>query len=383
MTPATDRSTARAASRGRWKRILAAAGSHVIAVALFGGSVAPLRTDVAAADGTGGRPYVFAYYYIWFTHGSWARAKEDLPALGRYDSDDRAAVRQHMAWLQQAGVDGLIVSWKHEDRLDAPLKIVIEEANKAGIELVLLYQGLDFERQPIEPDRIATDIRWFLDTYHASPTIAPFGRPAVVWSGTWKFSDDEIARVRSAIGAPDRVLLFGSERSAAEYAARADLFDGDAYYWSSPDPLETPKYTERLADLSAAVHADSGIWIAPAAPGFDARLVGGKSVVPRRDGETYRAAWAGAIASGPDAVGIISWNEFSENSHIEPSQTMSTTYLDLTGELIRALGTGEVAPVRPTPGGSFAWDRASLIIVTLVGVAIIAMTTHLRRRPES
>lgn len=133
MTPATDRSTARAGSRGRWKRILAAAGSLVIAVALFGGSIAPLRTDVAAADGTGGRPYVFAYYYIWFTHGSWARAKEDLPALGRYDSDDRAAVRQHMAWLQQAGVDGLIVSWKHEDRLDAPLKIVIEEANKAGI----------------------------------------------------------------------------------------------------------------------------------------------------------------------------------------------------------------------------------------------------------
>jgi hypothetical protein len=62
--------------------------------------------------------------------------------------------------------------------------------------------------------------------------------------------------------------------------------------------------------------------------------------VPRRDGATFRAAWAGALGTNPDILGIISWNEFSENSHIEPSKTYGDEYLKLTTELIAGLPTG-------------------------------------------
>ena len=41
--------------------------------------------------------------------------------------------------------------------------------------------------------------------------------------------------------------------------------------------------------MGEAVHAHGGLWIAPAAPGFDARQVGGTTVVERRDGATLRA----------------------------------------------------------------------------------------------
>ena len=49
-------------------------------------------------------------------------------------------------------------------------------------------------------------------------------------------------------------------------------------------------------------------------------------------------------------MSIISWNEFSENSHIEPSQSMSTTYLDVTRDLVASLGETRptVAPVPST-----------------------------------
>jgi len=162
---------------------------------------------VGSEAGVPPRPLVLAYYYIWYTPSSWNRAKSDLPTLGAYDSANRAVIAQHMAWAKQAGIDGLIVSWKHQDRLDGPLQTVVQEAEKAGLKLVLLYQGLDFNRRPLDDATVASDIKWFLDTYGTSPVFDVFGRPAVVWSGTWGYTDAQIKRVRGLIGAPDRILL--------------------------------------------------------------------------------------------------------------------------------------------------------------------------------
>lgn len=324
-----------------------AALAALVAVCLLSRPALDLAASHATARAeTDDAPLVFAYYYIWFTEASWARAKTDLPLLGEYASDDRAVIRQHVRWARDAGIDGLIVSWKHVGRLDAPLSILVDEARAEGLNLILLYEGLDFERNPIAVSQVANDLEWFAATYASDPVFDVFGRPAVVWSGTWKFKDDDIASVRDAIG-PDRLLVLGSEKDAESYAARSNLLDGDAYYWSSANPRVTPGYRDRLSSLAAAVHADAGIWIAPAAPGFDARLVGGSSVVQRDDGATYRASWEGAAGTAPDAIGIISWNEFSENSHIEPSREHGSRYLELTAELIEEL-PGHAAVERPT-----------------------------------
>jgi hypothetical protein len=299
---------------------------------------------------SGVRPLVLAYYYIWYTTTSWRRAKQDLPQLGTYDSRDRDVVAQQIQWAKAAGIDGLIVSWKHETRLDAALRVVVDEATKANMKLVLLYQGLDFDRLPLDDATVAGDLKWFLDNYSPAAPFKVFGdRPVIVWSGTWGYKDNQISSVRTAIGAPGRALLLGSERSADAYAGRAALFDGDAYYWSSPDPLSTPGYQRRLNALAAAVRADGGRWIAPAAPGFDARQIGGTSVVPRRDGKTLRAAWTGALNTSPDVLGLISWNEFSENSYVEPSKSLGDAYLKLVGDLTAALPA-----VGSPPGASAA-----------------------------
>jgi hypothetical protein len=46
-----------------------------------------------------------------------------------------------------------------------------------------------------------------------------------------------------------------------------------------------------------------------------------------------------ALQSLPDAIGLISWNEFSENSHIEPSQNYGGVYLKLLRETRLVLPT--------------------------------------------
>ena len=114
----------------------------------------------------------------------------------------------------------------------------------------------------------------------------------------------------------------GTEKSTEGYERVARYFDGNAYYWSSVD-LSSTTATRNAFRTWGRPYTTPGLWIAPFAPGFDARLVGGTREVPRRDGETLRAEYNAAISSSPDALGLISWNEFSENT-VEPSERHGT-----------------------------------------------------------
>ena len=164
------------------------------------------------------------------------------------------------------------------------------------------------------------DLRYFAARYGADPAFGVLGaKPLVIWSGTWKFSRAQVAGVAARVR--PRMLLLASEKNRAGYLRLAGLVDGDAYYWSSVDPLKHARfYPAKLDSMSAAIHAHHGLWIAPAAAGFDARLLGGHIVVPRRGGATLRTELRIAAASAPSAIGLISWNEWSENSAIEPSR---------------------------------------------------------------
>jgi hypothetical protein len=271
-----------------------------------------------AAPSNGAKPVpVLAYYYIWYDHGSWSRAKTDYPLLGRYSSDDRRVLEQHVKWAQSAGIDGFIVSWKHTPALDARLSKLVTIADRLHFKLAIIYQGLDFYRRPLPVSRVAADLRFFESTYANDDAFHLYSKPLVIWSGTWKFTASEVSEAATPVR--DRLLVLASEKNIAGYQRLADLVDGDAYYWSSVDPVTYPGYPSKLVQMSAAIHKRLGLWIAPAAAGFDARLVGGHIIVPRRGGATLRDELGGAESSNPDAIGLISWNEFSENSAIEPS----------------------------------------------------------------
>jgi hypothetical protein len=277
------------------------------------------------------KPPVLAYYYIWYDTSSWNRAKTDYPLLGRYSSDDQEIMRQHVRWAKAAGINGFIVSWKNTETLSKRLATLVEICREEHFKLAIIYQGLDFSRNPLETSRISADLDYLIQTYRQEPVFDIFGRPLVIWSGSWEFSREQIAQVTSH--RRDDLLILGSEKSADDYVAKADLFDGDAYYWSSVNPHTYPGYPEKLRSMANAVHAHNGLWIAPAAPGFDARLVGGERIVDREDGNKLRLQVQTAENAAPDAIGLISWNEFSENSQIEPSCEYGSQSLAVIAEI--------------------------------------------------
>ena len=288
-------------------------------------------------------------------------------------------MRQHISWAKSAGIDGFIVSWKDTPALDRRLANLIKIADKERFKLAIIYEGLDFERRPLAVGRVAADLDLFVRRYSRHRAFRIYSKPLVIWSGSWRFSRADVTRVSREIRG--HVLLLASEKNKFDYQRVADLVDGDAYYWSSVNPHRYQKYPQKLVDMGAAVHAHRGLWIAPAAPGFDARLIGGTSVVPRRDGQTLRDEMSGALASSPDAIGLISWNEFSENSHVEPSRNYGLRYLHVLADM---RGT-TVVPAIPDFNSDESPARGTSYRSTVLGglsaiAVVLLLATFLRRR---
>lgn len=344
-----------------------------IPLALMTGGSTP-----ASANDEVGFP-VLAYYYIWYTPTSWDRAKNDLPLLGRYSSDEPSVMEAHARDAKSAGIDGFLVSWKHTPDLDRRLDLMVEVARDHGLKLGIIYQGLDFFRRPLPPARVATDLRWFVERYGEDSVFSIQGRPLVIWSGTWESTPRQIGRVTTRVRGRARVLA--SQRSAEEYDVVAPYVDGNAYYWSAMDPQVDTWAQERLDELSAAVHASGGLWIPSVSPGFDARLVGGRRVIPRRDGDTLREEWRLAVNSSPDAVGILSWNEFSENSHVEPSMRYGNQSLRALASILSATVPDVIAADSSGPGGAPGFPvRPIALLVVAFGIVAGSLVALVRRR---
>lgn len=351
----------------------------------------PVATPSAAttAPASPPGPALFAYYYQWFVPNSWNRAKIDLPELGAYSSDDPWVMRKHIEQAKAAGITGFIVSWKDTPTNTRRLRALMAVAAQEHFSLSMIYQGLDFDRKPLPAARVAADFATFAKQFAGNPVFARLGgKPLTIFSGTWAYSHADVARITSPVR--PAMLVLSTEKSVQGYRRLADVTDGDAYYWSSVNPATNPTYASKLNEMSAAVHADAKYWIAPFAPGFDARQVGGTKAVPRDDGSTLRTEYAAALKSSPDALGLISWNEFSENTYVEPSKKFGHRYLDVLAELRHTTAPAPAAGVdssdQPLATGHGRRLPTVLLVVGLPLLLLVGLTLlgrRLRRRPPA
>lgn len=363
------------------RHIVVGAVLSSLILATAAASAAPMNRATSPDD-----PLVLAHYYIWFEPTSWNRGKSDFPATGRYSSDETSVMREQVRSAKSIGIDGFIVSWKSTEVLDPRLETLIQIAVEEDFALAITYQALDFERKPLPAARIELDLDDFRERYADSPAFDLFDKPLIVLTGTWEFSREELAKI--TVGRREDLLILATEKNLEAYEEIADLVDGDLYYWSSVNPETFPNYPGKLVEMSEAVRANGGIWIAPAAPGFDARAVGGSSLVQRDGGRMMRTQWNGAMASLPDAIGIISWNEYSENTHIEPSLVYGNTYTrviaDLTGSKVpEAIVFDSSEPGGRTSDGTIGRLAPVFGLVMLLVLSLVRLVRRSRSRDVS
>jgi hypothetical protein len=284
---------------------LAAASLAACALAAPASAQAPRATAAAASARQGGTGNsagtsipLFAYYYIWFSHNSWARAKTDLPLVGTYSSSDPGVMRHQIVQAKSAGITGFIVSWKDTPLNDQRLELLMRVAAQEHFKLAMIYEGLDFSRKPLPVSQVAADFVTFRDRFAGNPVFYRVdGKPLTIWSGTWAFSYAQVAQVTSAVR--PQLLVLSTEKDMTGFERIAGVTDGDAYYWSSVNPATNTGYEAKLDRMSQAIRRAGKYWIAPLAPGFDARLVGGQRAVPRDNGQTLRTEYATAVRSSP------------------------------------------------------------------------------------
>ncbi|MBY8870450.1 hypothetical protein K7640_01165 [Micromonospora sp. PLK6-60] len=352
-------------------------------LALTGTPSARARADAGPAPSAAAPVPLFAFYYIWFNPTSWHRAKTDYPLLGRYSSDDTEIMRRHVRMAKAAGIDGFLVSWKHTPQLDGRLAKLVEVAREQDFRLGIVYQGIDFARKPLPLATVSRDLDLFASRYADDPVFAVFDRPLVVWNGSDRFSTAQVGTATAP--ARRRLLVLGTAKSVAAAQRFGAVLDGQAYYWSSADPLRD-QVREKLTAMAQAVHQRGGLWIAPVAPGYDARAIGGRRVIERRDGATLRASFAAAREAQPDALGVISWNEFTENTYVEPSEQLGGTYLETLAEL-RGVSfdydprTDSGQP-HDRPWGLPAWAALAGTACVALGMPLVFALRRRRPRPS-
>ena len=326
----------------------------------------------AAATAAAPHVPVYAYFYQWFNKSSWDRAKADTPLAGRYSSDDPHLLRDQVRQARGAGIDGFLTSWKSTPTLNRRLELLLRVAAAEHFTVGVVYEALDFTRHPLPVSTVRSDMLYLVQRWGADLRSGRFARPLVIWTGTDQYSLADVRSVRAALG--DRAYLLAASRSVAGYERLAPFVDGEAYYWSSanPDSASTPA---KLSEMSAAVHARHDMWIAPAAPGFDGRTLGHHRVIARNSGRTLLHSLTNASATAPDAIGLISWNEWSENTYVEPGHRYGTRDLRVLRDyLMPREATYGHAPALAASTGMWSGLRAglALLLVTVLGTMLLA-----------
>lgn len=328
---------------------------------------------------------VGAHYYLWFpsrfTDASYLRARlspRQRPQLGEYSSSSSAVVEQHIAWAQEAGIDFFSLDWWPSTPQQNALieQVFLRAGNASRIRFCIFYelQDLGYDAATGTTRFGEREVASFLShmdqiasRYFAHPSyLRVEGRPVII-----------LYLTRTAVGRFAEAM----ERFRAQMKARGiDPFViGDEIFWQvaeedgggytdEPQPGRIALFDAitayNLYDSAKGEHAGygaaSGLVVdsillyehyrraAPetplvplALPGYNDRghrLANDHFVVPRAwaagaEEGSFFAEWLERFAlpqldSRVPMLLVTSWNEWSEDTAIEPVQYAPATSRD-------------------------------------------------------
>jgi hypothetical protein len=350
----------------------------------------------APANPTSNPPF-FVHYYLWWTNLHWhdklgpnypfgaaqpplpatmgadgcsatslypGNQLLDIPQAGLYTQDDPATFDLNIQQAAAAGIQGFVVSWAglgtpdqtpdsygFNRRLESLASRVAAfnagHANKSY--LMVGYDGASDGGTPRSAAWIQNDWNYFLARHQNDPVFqVPYygNKPVLILENSWRFSAADVGAAVGPFGS--RAVIVGDEHGL-NYWNRgvSPYFAGASWYWSAQDPYNNPQSFSQIAAFAAQLHAEGKLWFAPMTGGFNtAALAGGSTCIPRNNGETIQRLYDGNKGSNPNGWFFISWNEYFENTYLEPSARDGSRALDVLHSII----AGSPPPPPPTPG---------------------------------
>ena len=286
----------------------------------------------------------------------------NYPSLGAYDSHDEKLIDQHMLWVQEAGIDGLIVSWWGKDSFeDQALEKLLDGSGRSGLEMTIYYEKIRGEQSARSA---AEEILEVLHSHGNHPAwMRHEGKPVIfiyvralhqIGLESWR---EVVQRVNEAY--PGGAILIGDSQSRRS----AQIFDGIHTYNTagilsgmSENKLKVWA-NETYSKWVRTAKREGSISTVTVIPGYDDTKVRTPGIrVARFKGRSYREQWRAAIAANPDWVLVTSWNEWHEGSEIEPSMEYGDAYLKMTAELATSFKGVSAVKLTPTEISKAALD---------------------------
>jgi hypothetical protein len=336
----------------------------------------------AVAPATSSKPRVFAYYYLWWSLNHWKTSlgsaypttatplplPAQLNAIGcspkslyagniltdvpqkLYSQDDPGFIEADVRQAAAAGLTGFAVNWAgsgsptqtvSSSPYSRRLQAMVDAVHKVNAEGTPFKLWLSYKASAVvlTQSQIDGDLGYFLSKYGNDPAFerVQSPKPTIIWQGSRKYAISTLQAISAKYRSKLRIL--GDETTWS--SSRAPYLDGNAYYWSSQSPYSNPQSFQQLVALAASVRASgtnpdgsSKVWVAPFTPGYDKQLAGGSSCVPRYGGSTMKTLFDGNAATHPDDFGLISWNEITEGSYVDPMTRYGSQDLTMLQSII-------------------------------------------------
>jgi len=288
---------------------------------------APIEAPLAPVKNMG-----LALYYPWYSLDEWQNnaTLRDTPTTP-YASNDPTAIARQIEQAQSAGINGFVVSWIGPGSTsDDNVKLMLLEAAKKNfyIGFFLETTGGNLAQTP------ATAVTWLsyiASQYSSDPAVLKIsGRPVVVpWvtntipAATW-------AQTRAAVRANGSDVWLVQDCQDDDYLP---VFDGVWYSGDIAGLGEKVRYYAVLSDTPAAK-----VWMPTAMPGFDERLLPDRTnprYIDRANGAYFRGELDSVFANSPQWVTIYTWNEWFEETYLEPSVNYGDQYLQIAGSYLK------------------------------------------------
>lgn len=270
------------------------------------------------------RKLVLAAYYPWYSHYTGSQLADDprRPRSVWSPSGVLSMTRQARA----AGINGFVVSW-HGNSADGPAMDLVRRAAEATGQVFTAYLEVPSARRTRFHSSSFQVRQWLLQALsrQSSPSFlrAQDGVPVVFVYGMETLTPQEWRDVLVDVaGRGIRVHIVGDSLDSAYRA-----YEWGLHRYSTLDPAgelsQWSRSTELAARAGAAVEAaaEPALYAGTVSPGFDDRRLRGSGhpVIARgNNGSRYDDTWAAALAGDPDWVFVSTWNEWYEDTQVEP-----------------------------------------------------------------
>lgn len=312
-------------------------------------------------------PTVGVHYYPWYARefhgGEYVRrhlVPPQRPALGEYSDRDPAVIAQHLAWSRAAGIDFWSCSWwgpGHET--DVTLRDhILPHPDFGDMRFAILYETEGRTNGFTDWSNLGPDIAHLARTYFGHPNyLRVDGRPVIFVYLTRSLSHRGVlascvdAMRRAAREEGFDLFIVGDQvfgrppEEPGDLALLDAVFNYDVYgsLLSSRQrgQVSVRRFISHQAGWKALADEVGTDFVPSVTPGFNDRSTReGHVPMSRRltpeaeEGSLFRAVLRGALRlTDPDIdhmLVITSWNEWHEDTQIEPVELAPPTSRDST-----------------------------------------------------